>query len=106
MSRKMAMKIGGEYRPEYVRARHLDRLLADAELGGAPARRRLRSMAADAPLAAREVRSELGREGWDAPVLERIVEVVDERAGWLADIAKPAEGAVRRDRLAQKTRFP
>ena len=26
LTRKMAMSIGGEYRPEYVRARHLDRL--------------------------------------------------------------------------------
>jgi serine/threonine-protein kinase HipA len=92
MSRKMAMKIGGEYRPEYVRARHLDRLLVDAELGGAPARRRLRSMAADAPPAAREVCSTLRRERWDAPVLERIVGVVDERARWLADIAAPSKG--------------
>lgn len=87
MSRKMAMEIGGEYRPEYLRARHLDRLLADAQLGGAPARRRLRSMAADAPFAARTACAELRREGWDAPVLERIVEVVDDRAGRLADIA-------------------
>ncbi len=48
MSRKMAMKIGGEYRPDYVRARHLHRLLLDAELGGVPARRRLRAMASGA----------------------------------------------------------
>jgi serine/threonine-protein kinase HipA len=96
MPRKMAMKIGGEYRPEYLRARHLDRLLADAELGGAPARRRLRSMAADAPVAVRETCSELEQEGWDAPVLKRIVEVVDERASWLADIAAPAKRAVSR----------
>lgn len=93
MSRKMAMEIGGEYRPEYLRARHLDRLLADAQLGGAPARRRLRSMAADAPFAARTACTELRREGWDAPVLERIVEVVDERARWLADICASSRGA-------------
>ena len=96
MSRKMAMKISGEYRPEYLRARHLDGLLADAQLGGAPARRRLRSMAADAPLAARTACAELRREGWDAPVLERIVEVVDERAGRLADIAGPSKRVVPR----------
>jgi serine/threonine-protein kinase HipA len=90
MSRKMAMKIGGEYRPDYVRARHLERLIADAKLGGAAARRRLRAMAADAPIAARESCSELSRAGWEAPVLERIVEVVDERARWLADAASVA----------------
>jgi serine/threonine-protein kinase HipA len=87
MSRKMAMKIGGEYRPDYVRARHLDGLLGDAGLGRAAARRRLRAMAADAPAAARETRTELARAGWGAPILERIVEIVDERARWLAEAA-------------------
>jgi serine/threonine-protein kinase HipA len=42
LTRKMAMSIGGEYRPEYVRARHLDRLFEEAGLGVAAARRRLR----------------------------------------------------------------
>jgi serine/threonine-protein kinase HipA len=87
MSRKMAMGIGGEYRPEYVRPRHLDRLLSEAGLGAAPARRRLRAMAAGAPAAARDACSELARAGWRAPVLERLVEIVDERAGWLANAA-------------------
>ncbi len=87
MSRKMAMKIGGEYRPDYVRARHLDALLDEAGLGKAPARGRLREMAAQAPAATRETRSELAAEGWDAPVLERIVGIVEERAGWLENIA-------------------
>ncbi len=92
VSRKMAMKIGGEYRPDYVRARHLDRMLADAGLGRPPGRRRLRAMAADAPTAARETRSELARAGWGAPILDRIVEIVDERARWLADAAGTPAG--------------
>ncbi|HTA96345.1 MAG TPA: type II toxin-antitoxin system HipA family toxin [Solirubrobacteraceae bacterium] len=87
MSRKMAMKIAGEYRPGYVRARHLDTLLEEAELGKAPARRRLQEMAAQAPAAARETRSEFAAEGWDAPVLERIVGIVEERSRWLENIA-------------------
>ena len=37
LTRKMAMSIGGEYRPEYVRARHLDRMLDEAGLGAAAA---------------------------------------------------------------------
>ncbi len=40
MSRKMAMKIGGEYRPDHVRARHLDRLCEAAGLSIPPSRRR------------------------------------------------------------------
>jgi serine/threonine-protein kinase HipA len=96
MSRKMAMKIGGEYRPDYVHARHLDQLLSDAGLGRAAARRRLRAMAADAPAAARETHAELARTGWGAPVLERIVAIVEERARWLAEAAAaPARAGAR-----------
>ena len=86
LTRKMAMSIGGEYRPEYVRARHLDRLFDEAGLGAAAARRRLRGMARDAPGAARNARQQLIDTGWDAPVLGRIVELIDERARWLLDL--------------------
>ena len=93
MSRKMAMSIGGEYRPDYVRARHLDRMLAEAGLGVAVARRRLRTLATEAPAAVRAARAELAAEGWDAPVLARIVTVVEQRAKRLEGIA--AAGARR-----------
>jgi serine/threonine-protein kinase HipA len=86
LTRKMAMSIGGEYRPEYVRARHLDRLFDEAGLGAAAARRRLRTTARDAPGAARSAREQLIETGWDAPILETIVELIDERARWLLDI--------------------
>jgi serine/threonine-protein kinase HipA len=86
LTRKMAMSIGGEYRPEYVRARHLDRLFDEAGLGAAAARRRLRGMARDAPGAARNAREQLIDTGWDAPILGRIVELIDERARWLLDL--------------------
>jgi serine/threonine-protein kinase HipA len=87
MSRKMAMSIGGEYRPDYVRSRHLDRLIDNAGLGAAAVRRRLRSFAAEAPAAARQVRNVLAADGWDAPVLARVVEVVEQRADLLTEIA-------------------
>ncbi|HWT91789.1 MAG TPA: type II toxin-antitoxin system HipA family toxin [Solirubrobacteraceae bacterium] len=90
MSRKMAMSIGKEYRPDYVAPRHLDALLAESGLGAAAARRRLRGLAASAPEAARAARQALVDAGWDRPVLGRIVETVDQRAGWLAAIAAPA----------------
>ncbi|MHB1570603.1 MAG: HipA domain-containing protein, partial [Solirubrobacteraceae bacterium] len=86
LTRKMAMSIGGEYRPEYVRARHLDRLFDEAGLGAAAARRRLRAMARDAPDAARNAREQLIETGWDAPILATIVELIDERARWLLDV--------------------
>lgn len=87
MSRKMAMSIGGEYRPDYVRSRHLDRLVESAGLGASAVRRRLRQFAAQAPVAAHQARSELAAAGWEAPVLLRIVEIVEQRAAWLTEIA-------------------
>ena len=95
MSRKMAMSIGGEYRPDYVRARHLDRLLGEAGLGAAATRRRLRGVAQSAPAAARHAREALVASGWDAPVLARVVEVLDRRAEWLMELTAPTSPAAR-----------
>lgn len=96
MSRRMAMSIGGEYRPDHVRARHLDRVLGEAGLGAAAARRRLRALAADARGAARASRDALAAGGWDAPVLERMLTIVDQRAGWLAELAASTAAPARR----------
>ena len=87
LTRKMAMSIGGEYRPDYLEPRHLDRLLDDAGLGAAAARRRLRVHATVAPKAAREVRAQLVADGWDKPVLERIVSIVVRRAARMTALA-------------------
>lgn len=89
LSRKMAMRIGGEYRPDDLRSRHLDAMLAEAGLGPAATRRLLRRHAANAPDAARRLRAEFADAGWDAPVLDRIIEVIDRRAKTLDEIASP-----------------
>ncbi|HYV15641.1 MAG TPA: type II toxin-antitoxin system HipA family toxin [Conexibacter sp.] len=95
LARKAAMGIGGERRPDYVRQRHLDRLLGEAQLGAAAARRRLRAMAAEAPSAARAVRAELAAEGWDHDVLDDVLAIVERRARALAEIAGPRSRARR-----------
>jgi serine/threonine-protein kinase HipA len=95
MSRKMAMSVGGEYRPDYVRSRHLDRLLDEAGLGVAATRRRLRGLARDAPAAARHARETLVADGWETPVLTQIVEIVEQRARRLTEIAAPAPPSIR-----------
>ena len=74
LSRKMAMSIGGEYRPDYVQPRHLNQFLEQAGLGPAAARRRIRVLADAAPSAAHQASASLAEEGWSAPVLARIVE--------------------------------
>jgi serine/threonine-protein kinase HipA len=90
LSRKMAMSIGGEYRPDYLHARHLNRLLTQARLGPAAARRRIRSLAAAAPSAARQAHASLAAEGWAAPVLTRVLDTVEKRAARLLEIAAPS----------------
>lgn len=90
MSRKMAMKIGGEYRPDWVRPRHLAGLFGEAQLGPAASRRRLHALAAEAPARAEEVRKGLLADGWDANILGQIEAIVRERARTLTDLAAPA----------------
>jgi serine/threonine-protein kinase HipA len=97
LTRKMAMSIGGEYRPDYVRSRHLDRLFDEAGLGTAAARRRLRGLAQAAPAAARKVHEQLGRAGWDAPILEQIIVLIDQRSQWMLDLAAPASATQKSD---------
>lgn len=76
---KLAMRIGGEYRPERVARRHWERLIDEAGFGRAYLRRiaRLAERALDA---IREACDEVRRDGWGSPVLDQIKGVVAERA--------------------------
>lgn len=86
MDRKMAMKVGGENRPAYVRRRHLERMLASAGLGSAPARRRLRAIATRAPAAIDAAAAKLQETYWADPFVDRIVALGHERARRLVEI--------------------
>lgn len=79
MDRKMAMQIGGEYRPDYVRRRHLERMISDAGLGSAATRRRLRALLAQAPAAVDDARRDLAAEFWDHEHLGAIVQMAHVR---------------------------
>jgi serine/threonine-protein kinase HipA len=78
--RKLGMKYGGEYRPDWIRGRHLDRMGDDLGV----ARRGVRSHAAEIATAALEAR-EAARESlpspWrDDPILTSIEAIVSEFA--------------------------
>lgn len=88
LARKMAMKIGGEYRPEYVERRHIDRLLESAGLAPAASRAWLASVAEQAPDAARAVRRRIAHDGWDHPILDRVLEVIDRRSERLSQLMR------------------
>lgn len=89
--RKMAMKYGGEYRPRYIRGRHLARLGSDLGI----AERVVRSQAIELPervLAARsDARRSLPTAWQDAPLLDAIDTTLEEAATALrAAAAEPA----------------
>jgi len=85
--RKMAMKYGGEYRPERIRGRHLDRMAID--LGVAPRRVRLRAL----DLSERVTNSTGGARGHlpgrsqEGPVIDGIIAIVEEMADVLRSAA-------------------
>lgn len=101
MDRKMAMHVGGEYRPAYLRPRHLDRLLHDAGVSPRLARRRLVAFADRADRLVMTVRARFEAELWWEPFLDAVVETVEQRAGWLRDLCvAPAAVPERSQRSA------
>lgn len=86
MDKKMAMKVGGENRPDYLRSRHIDRFLKEAGLGRAASRRRLGDLAARASAAVSRVSDRFARlYWWDEAAMNRVVEVFTGRARHLQD---------------------
>jgi serine/threonine-protein kinase HipA len=90
--RKLAMRLGGENRPVYLRRRHLDRLARDLGVKGTLVRRRAIEMHERTEAATEEARRSLPTEFQDRPILERMVEVLNERGETLAKRAgEPSE---------------
>lgn len=88
MDRKMAMHVGGEYRPAYVRARHLDSMLEGAGVNVRLARRRLAALAAATDEVVEETKARFVAEHWWDPLLDKAVATFEERSQWLAAITK------------------
>lgn len=83
LGRKQAMKLGGEYRADYVRRRHVERFAAEAGLGIAATLRRVRAFASRATNVAADVATELREHGRHRPVVDRIVATVAARGAQL-----------------------
>lgn len=78
--RKMAMKYGGEYRPRYLRGRHLDRLANHLEISPRTVRSRAAELSDRALSARPEARRSLPGAWQDAPLLDAIDRTLDEAA--------------------------
>ena len=72
LSRKMAMKIGGEYRAEYVRGRHLERLATDLEMSPRALRTRAMSVTERVEDSIELAVADMPSEFAERPVLERV----------------------------------
>jgi serine/threonine-protein kinase HipA len=92
--RKLAMRYGGEKRPEYLRGRHLDRLAHDLGVKPTLVRRRALSMCERIEAAAEEARGALTEAFQDHPVIEKVIAVVAERSDLLRRRAGEEGGSV------------
>jgi serine/threonine-protein kinase HipA len=81
--REMGMKYGGEYRPEWIRGRHLDRLGEDLGIASRRVRRHAIEIG-ERTMRSREAARESLPSSWrDAPIIVVIDEIVAEFAGVL-----------------------
>lgn len=74
--RKLAMRYGGENRPNYLRGRHLDRLARELGVKPALVRRRAVAMRERTEEAVEAARRSLPEEFQNRPVLDRIIGVI------------------------------
>lgn len=72
LSRKMAMKLGGEYRADYVRGRHLERLAVDLEMSPRALRGRAMSLSERVEESMGPALEEIPSEFATRPILERV----------------------------------
>lgn len=86
LGRKMGMKYGGEYRPDRIRGRHLDRLGDDLGIAHRRVRQRAGDLAENALISREAARESLPSPWRDDPVVGAIDEVIAE----LADVLRRA----------------
>lgn len=77
---KLAMRLGGENRPRYLRRRHLDRLADELQVGPSFLRGRVKAIVARVTGAREDARLRLPVEFRDRPIIDRIDAVIEERA--------------------------
>lgn len=76
---RLALRIGGESRPERIERRHWERFVDDAGFGRAYLRR-IAELAEKSPAAVRDACGSVRNLGWDGPVLDEIEQVVVRRS--------------------------
>jgi serine/threonine-protein kinase HipA len=78
--KKLAMRLGGENRPEYLRRRHLDRLAEELAVKPALVLRRADLIVALVRSSRQDAREHLPADFQDRPIIDRIDAIIEERA--------------------------
>ncbi|OJW49954.1 MAG: hypothetical protein BGO67_11440 [Alphaproteobacteria bacterium 41-28] len=79
LSKKMAMKIGGKYKPEEVMLRHWHQLVPDTQLARNAIEKDLKKFANDLPKKALSLSKKLKKKGLPSPIYEKIQSIVDNK---------------------------
>lgn len=77
---KLALRIGGENRPDWIRARHWEALAGVSGVNARIVRQRLAELAGSIPAAARELARTPGLEDDASATIGKILDVIDARA--------------------------
>jgi serine/threonine-protein kinase HipA len=91
LGRKMGMRYGGEYRPERIRGRHLDRLGEDLGIAGRRVRVQALEMAEKVGGLREATRSQLPPAWQDDPILDAVDGTVEELADVLQRAARESD---------------
>lgn len=85
LAAKLAMKIGDEFRMEWIQGRHFDKFFDQCGLNPSASRRRIVELAEEMPETAERVLSEFDANGWRCETVDRIVRIVRERSAMVLD---------------------
>lgn len=80
LSEKMAMKIGGKYKPKDVFLRHFHRLVPDTKAAQSAMNRQIKTMTEKMMEAAPSLKTSLIKDGLASDVFDGIIAIIEERA--------------------------
>ena len=80
LSKEMAMKIGGEYKPDKVYARHFHGLAVDTKTAQSAVDRQIKTMRDKMRDAASDLKASLAAEGLASGVFDEIIAIIEERS--------------------------
>ncbi|MCY4032831.1 MAG: type II toxin-antitoxin system HipA family toxin [Hyphomicrobiales bacterium] len=80
LSKDMAMKIGGKYKPDEVRARHFHKLVADTKAAQSAMNRQIKTMRDKMMDAALDLKASLAADGLASGVFDEIIAIIESRS--------------------------